>query len=101
MDADASKPWLTAPPNAPALNITHPLQLGGTTAQQTLVPVQNQVAHILSGKLYLPQPTPYLAPVNHEIIATHQAIHQQPTGSDTPDISSTFLLPPPGADGVQ
>lgn len=101
MDANASKPWLTAPPNAPAQNIQHPLQLGGTTALQTLIPVENQTVHILQGKLYLPQPTGYMAPVNHEIIATHQAVHQQPAGDDTPDIASTFLLAPPGSNGVQ
>lgn len=98
MDANALKPWLTAPPNTPTQGIQHPLQLGGSTAMATLGPVQNQTAHIMAGKLYLPSPTPYLAPINHERIATHQAPHTQDPADLTPDVSSAYLLPvtPPG-----
>lgn len=101
MDANASKPWLTAPPNAPTQNIQHPLQLGGPTAQATLVPAENQTAHLLQGKLYLPQPTSYLAPVAHERIATHQQPVQQSPANTNPVVGSSFFLPITPTSGVQ
>lgn len=99
MNSDAFSKWLTQRQNAPVVPaLQHPLQLGGTTAQKTLQPVQVATVNALAGKPYLPQPsapTPYQGPLNHAIIATHQAMHKQAPDTTTPNITSAYLAPVP------
>lgn len=77
--------------------IKHPLQLSGSTAQSSLVPITHRTVEGLQGKFYLPAPGAYIAPVNHSRIATHQAPHQQAPLTVNPGITSRYLLPPKGA----
>lgn len=94
MDQSAYIQWLIGRSNAKTnLAVQHPNQLSASTAQRTLQPIQHQTVHNLQGKTYLPQPTGYIAPVNHERIQTHSAPHQQDPQTTNPDIPSRYLLP--------
>lgn len=71
-----------------------PLQLGASTAQQTLQPVEHQEVHNMSPHPYLASPSRYIAPINHARLVTHQQIHQQPPQTVNPNIASAYLAPP-------
>lgn len=96
-DTNAFVDWLQGNSKPPAVSgIQHPLQLSGSTAQSTLVPVQTRTAQEFQGKVYLPQPGAYIGPQNHSRLMTNQTPQQQPPNTISPTIGSAYLLPPKG-----
>jgi hypothetical protein len=95
MDRNAYLEWVQQRSQAKTkLGIQHSNQLTGGTAQSSLKPIAHQSVHNASVHVYLPHPTRYMFPVNHEHLQTHQAPHKQnPMMTTTPNIPSRYFLP--------